>query len=270
MSARPLVPALALAVAASVLVAATALSGCCSDTTTDGPDLGAELRALRKSLDASRDATARLSTEVQRQNRRLNDLSRRVTENGERRRMVGTPSAPAAPGHEGEAAAAGVGSDASAPTSEIASEVAAVLASEDGRKVVAAAARGAIAERASRERDAFVAYSLSRFADEAGLSETQSREVRKVWDDVMADARKMMRDAAPKPGMTPEERAQKVQEISAGMRDLGTRRQEEMRSILDDTQWELYEKRQEDIDAGLHGAPPRGRTETGSGDAPQR
>ena len=39
------------------------------------------------------------------------------------------------------------------------------------------------------------------------------------------------------------------------MQDLGRRREERMRSILDDAQFELYQKREKEIDAGLHGAP---------------
>ena len=262
MLARRLVPTLAL-------LGAAALSTGCSDASSSAPDLSAELVSLRDSIDASRDASQRLATEVQRQNRRIDDLSRRVAA------MDARPSHPVASGARGPAseAAEEAGAEAagmSAPPSEIASGVAAVLASEDGKKVVAAAARGVVAESEARQRDTFVAYSLATFAEEAGLSETQSKDMRKAWDDVMAGARKIMSEAAPTADMTPEERAARVLKVRVGMQDLGRQREEAMRTILDSSQFELYEKRQKDIDAGLHGAPAGERTSSGPEESSRR
>jgi len=277
MTTRRLVPVFALTTATALLIAATTLASGCSEAPPEQQDLSAELRALSKSIEGSNDAVAELATEVKRQNRRIDGLSRRVGALGL------TPAMTAAHGQatagssveeiDGALPAAGM------PASgEIAKEVAAVLATEAGRKAVAAATRGAIAENNAKQRDTFVAYSLSSFAKEARLTETQNTDMRKVWGDVMDDARAMMRDAAPKKGMTPEERAESVQKIRTGMRDLGQQREERMRSILDDSQFELYKERQKEIDAGLHSAPGQGGRRgggarpdgAGTGDAPQR
>lgn len=265
---RRLVPVIALFAASAVLVSAVSVVGGCSEAAPTGPDLSSELSAISSSLEASRESSERLATEVQRQGRRIGDLSRRVDELG-----AMSPVAAAHAPAEGTAGAAAMGNGAApgtVATDAVASEVAAVLASDDGRKVIAAAARGAIAESEVRQRDAFVAYSLAKFAEEARLSDTQARDVRKAWDDVMADARKLVRDAAPTPDMTPEERAEKVKLIGVGMRELGTRREEQMRAILDDAQYALYEQRQDDIDAGLHGRPPTERRTTEGDETPQR
>ena len=252
-----LIPAVARVAAASVIVATATLAGGCSDSPRVSPDLTAELRSMRESLEAVGDSADRLGADVQRQSRRMGDLLRRVdaldAQQAGAGSQVPTGQTGAAGAMTATAAAAETGPH---PVDELATEIAEALATDDGRAAISAAARKVLAERASRQQDVFIRYSLNRFAEEASLSETQARDLRGVWDDVMADTRKLMRDRAPTAGMTANERAERIERISTGMRDLLVRRKERTRAILDNVQYALYEKRQDEIDAGLHGAPP--------------
>jgi hypothetical protein len=259
-----LIPTVAFGAAAAALVFVAATAGGCSEAPATDPALSGQLTEMREAIGAMHASTENVATDVKRQSRRIEDLSRRVAELGGGRPDRVAVTAHAAPGASETTSEFGMAA-ASAPSGEeLADEVATVLASKSGREAIAQAARGAVAESAARQRDGFVAYSLARFADEAKLSETQSKDVRKTWDDVMAKAREVMRDARPKPDMTPEERAESVTKIRTAMRDLGTMREERMRTILDDTQFELYKEREKEIDAGLHGAPPQRQSSGGT------
>ena len=252
-----LIPTVAFGVAAAALISVVAMVGGCSEASATDPALTGQLTEMREAIDAMRTSTENVATDVKRQSRRIEDLSRRVADLSGGRPDRVAAAAHAAPDDSASVAEAGVDAAAAPMGDELVNEVATVLASKSGREAIAQAARGAVAESAARQRDGFVAYSLARFAEEAKLSDTQSKDVRKTWDDVMAKAREVMRDARPKPDMTPEEKAESVTKIRTAMRDLGTMREERMRTILDDTQYELYKEREKEIDAGLHGAPPQ-------------
>ncbi len=259
-----LVASVAVLALASATIGSLALVGGCADAPPAAPDISGELSAIRESIEQNREPTERLALEMKRQNRRIDDLTRQVAQLNARspapaagsphgKHELGGATATTTVGPHGDASAF---VDAAQP---VATEVAAVLASADGRKVLEAAARGAVAESESRRRDGFVAYSLEKFAEEADLSERQRLDVREAWDGVMADARKLMRDAAPTKDMTEEQRSEAVRKIRSGMRKIGATREETMRGILDDSQFDLYMERQEEIDAGIHGAPRKAR-----------
>jgi len=234
-------------------------AGCGQGAGADGASKE-DLAQLRQEVSELTAATRALSSAVKSQDLRL------ARAENQRGRHVGNAAAPhgddgvasPASGVDGAVATAmaagSAGPDGEALDSETVTEL---LATEEGRKAIQKAADSAARQEARRGRDTLVAYELRRFGVEAGLSEEQTKSLQGIWKDTLTGVREFMAKSRKAKSGTPDEQARARESMMQSMRDFGAKRTERVRALLDEDQFARYEKRAPDIDAALHGAPPR-------------
>lgn len=240
------------------LVAALFVTGC-GDPQPEPDPHAARLDELTQSVRELTEANAGLAKEVRRQSRELSRLS------GHRLDRVRTPEASASPAvpesDDSETVAAAdapAAGDALPGDDAIPAEVAdAVLASEAGKKAIAEATTREIERREEKDRRLFVSYEVGRFARQAGLDDGRTKKLQAIWKTSLDGGVELRKQFAAIGELPESEQADARRKAMGTMRDLGTKRRESVRALLDDGELTLYDAAEEKIVAGLHGAPRR-------------
>lgn len=245
--------------ALSILGLATA----CGDRGNADAASASEVAALRADVEGLVETNRAIQASLRSQALQMSRLEAKIHEgvSGPRASMHGVDQ------DVPPAGAAGTGSD---PSSEVGSVVAEgvveeltpqainkLLATEEGREAIRKATKSAVRSEARRARDVMVAYELGVFGRTAGLTDEQTKSIQAVWKDTITQVRQAMAKSQAASKGTPEEKARARAEVMQVMRDLGARRTERVRDLLDAEQFALYEKKEPEIDAALHGAPQR-------------
>jgi outer membrane murein-binding lipoprotein Lpp len=247
------VTTLASVTLASVILGLT-LAACGDPAPVTNPN-DARIAELTRAVEDLAAANESLAKEVRQQGRRLADLS------GGRASRVGTmpEGSPAlAPADATSPESPAISAGALAEDSPIGAEtVDAVLRSDSGQKAIQEAASREIERREQKDRRLFVSYEVGRFARSAGLDDTQTEQLQAIWKTSM-DGGVELRKQFAAIGKLPEAERQAARGAAMQtMRDLGAKRRESVRELLNEEQWALYEPAEEKIVAGLHGAPRR-------------
>ena len=254
------------AIGAGALVFGALGSASCSG------DAGGDDERLRSEVAELRGDVADLRTELQRQERQIASLSRSraVAGGGHGRARAGNAAAgqPTADGPDaiGSATAPDGTVDTASGDQETSAThdpalteraATALLETEVGRKAIQAATAAELARRQDKERRLAVSYQVGMFARNAGLDDRQTKDLQAIWKRSL-DEGAALRATFAKIAQLPEaERERARDDAMETMRGLGRSRRENVADLLTPDQMEQYEKVDEEIVRGLHGAPRR-------------
>lgn len=228
------------------LVAAFAFASAGCDDSAQVGVLEKEVTALDgqvKKLEGERD---KLSGRLETAERRLAGLQEdllAVRKAAESAAQAARDAAKAGPG-----AGAGLGSGVTPgavkgdPKSiQAAQELAGILATDEGRAVFEASMRQ-IEQKREDERGARMAAGIvDAFAQKANLSPTQAESMRKIVGKSMTEMGALWRNMRDT-DLTPEERATKRTENMAKMDEIRKTTDEEVKSVLDGAQFDMYQQ----------------------------
>lgn len=133
------------------------------------------------------------------------------------------------------------------------------FSSEGGRKTIDAALAAAEQRREEQRWNERINAMLDQFAQKAGLRADQTEAMRKISGRTAAEIRGIW-SGMRNPDLTAEERTVQRQEAMAKMMDIQTRQDEEVKGILDASQFQMYQEetaRMRGMMGGM-GGPDRG------------
>lgn len=225
-----------------VAAAALPLAGCdeAAEVQTLGRDV-AELRTQVKKLESERD---RLTARIDNADRRMAGLQNDFLALQKSVQAAATVTAAAqdGTGAEGGATVAGAalrGPDGKFP--QTADEFTALVSTEAGRAAFDAAIRQAEQRRDEERQNRMAAGMVDAFAQKANLSPEQTEKMRKIASKAITEISALWRTMRDQ-DMTPEQRQAKQTENVAKMEEIRRESDEEVKSVLDAAQWDLYQQ----------------------------
>jgi hypothetical protein len=245
------------------LTLAAALAAC-----SPSGDLGAvqkDVAGLRADLQRLQKENDQLKAQVAGAERRISGLQEDVA--SVRKLAVDVAVAPA-PGEAAAAAHGGTGGDAASPDGVTATtrpapsapELKAYLESEEGRHSVEAALRAVQDERDRERSNRMVQGLVDRFARQAGLTEDQTKRMKEIAGKTAEEVRvawAVMRDTAA--DASPEERDALRQQNVAKVEEIRRAADDQVKVVLSSTQYEMYQKQQDQWRTGMRGPGGAGR-----------
>ncbi len=247
----------------AALALAAVLAGC--GDAAPGPDPNsAEFARLTKAIEGLAESNASLQTEVRRQARRIDALSRDAA--SKRAAPAPATTTGALGGDPTEPVALGADQPLTSvdgePILEDGATVGTILATEKGKQAIQKAAAVEIAKREAQDRRTFVSFSIGMFARKANLDERQTKELQGIWKRSLDNGVKLRAQFAEMRDLPESERPAAREKAMEFMRDLGRQRTEEVADLLDAGQLEMYETTETEIVAGLHGGSRRPASES--------
>jgi len=245
----------------TVLIACLLAAACTDAAAPERAD--PRIAQLARDVETLRASNEALGKEVRRQARMLDGLGRDVMTLTGGRRAPGPERSGPRGDLDAEGPGAGVAAarepgdpaeeDVGAATGEQAVDT--LLASEQGRKAIEAAAARELEKREEQERRVFVSYTVGVFARKAGLDDHQTDELQRIWKESLDSGVELRKEFAALRELPEDERPEARARAMETMRALGRRRTESVRDLLSAEQLTLYEKTEDEIVAGLHGGP---------------
>jgi hypothetical protein len=219
---------------ALVLAAALFAAPACTE------ESGSSDKAMAKLVDEVREAqrlNGQLVERLDRLERKMDGFRQDVDRLGREKivEALDIQNAAAEGAAEGEAAlgeASAMGGD----------ELAAMLASEDGKAAVAKAMEAIEQKRNDERRDRMVSAMVDRFAEQANLSAAQTEDVSRILGDSMKKIGDVWSSMRSMGEMTPEQRATLREENMMKMEEIRLATDDEMKAVLDSSQFGIYEE----------------------------
>lgn len=230
-----------------------ALAAGCGDPAPAANPAAEQAAENAKAIVDLRDAVRDLRAEIRRQDRRLAGVGDDVAS------MALEAPAGAAPAEavSGTPSVAAAGADVP-PSEGLAvgeAAVRALLETDAGRQAIEKAAARELARRQDEERRTFVSYTVGVFAQSVGLDETRTSELQRIWKDSL-DAGSTLRERFSSLRALPEADQPAAREKAMEfMRDIGRKRNEEIRLLLSEEQYARYGDTEKEILGSLHGGP---------------
>lgn len=206
-----------------------------------------ENRALMNRLDAAERRIAGLSEDLASVNRTAIDASTAASAASKANADSADAATAGSPGTVGAAP-----SDAHANLSERDREIATFLDREEGRKVLETAIKAIETKRDQERQDRMVNAMVDAFATKANLTPQQTDSMRKIVGKSMADTRGLW-EGMMRGDMSPEERQTARTDAMAKMQEIQTRTDDEVKSVLDSSQFGMYQQDVERMRNGMRG-----------------
>lgn len=219
-----------------------------------------ENRALMNRLEAAERKIAGLSEDLAAVNRTAIDAS---TAASAATKANADSTGAATAGSAGIAGGAAAG-DAHANLSERDREIAAFLDRDEGRKVLETAIKAIETKRDQERQDRMVNAMVDAFAQKANLTPQQTDSMRKIVGKSMADTRGLW-EGMMRGDMSPEERQTARNDAMAKMQEIQTRTDDEVKSVLDSSQFGMYQQDVERMRNGMRGGMGGGMGGPGGG-----
>lgn len=196
----------------------------------------ADLRAQLRKVEGERD---KLASRVDQTERRLAGLQEDLLTVRKALATAPAADAAAAAAPAADASAAPAAAPATAPGA--AKDLADILATDDGRKVFESAMRAYEARRDEERSSRMAAGMVDAFAQKANLSPEQKEKLNAIVGRTMSEMQQLFRGM--RDGDVPAaERPARRQETVAKMEEIRSRTDDEVKGILDASQWDLYQQ----------------------------